>query len=80
MRNGGSPIITLNTSTLADFTFLDFRSKFTARDAAITLLQELGHVYSAVFGPSSTTIQDDNGRNTALTTVNTAKVKEACFN
>jgi len=78
--NNGSPVITINTNSLGSMSFLNPGSKYTATDAAVTLLHELGHVFSAVYGPGSTDIQDDNGFNTGLSPINSDMVKQACFN
>ena len=50
----------------------------STQDQAITLLHELGHVYSYLFGPESTKITDDYGKLTASQN-NTALVKSDCF-
>ena len=50
----------------------------STQDQAITLLHELGHVYSDLFGPGSTQIIDDGG-NLSASQANTALVKSDCF-
>lgn len=48
------------------------------QDQATTLLHELGHVFSALYGPQSTKIVSDSG-DVKGSEANTALVKEKCF-
>lgn len=65
-------VITLNTNALSSIGSGNFIA------AAVTLLHELGHVYSDLFGAGSTAIQNDAGNN-ALSQANTALVQQVCF-
>jgi hypothetical protein len=50
----------------------------TTNNQATTLLHELGHVYSDLYGPQSTAIVSDAG-NLALSQQNTKTVEDNCF-
>jgi hypothetical protein len=47
-------------------------------DQAVTLLHELGHIYSDLFGPQSTAIQND-GTSAQASQANTNLLKTTCF-
>jgi hypothetical protein len=75
----GYPTITINTNSLSSFGYTTGLGTFNIQDAAVTLLHELGHVYDALWGQNSTTIQNDSGFGNPLSPVNTANVRQACF-
>ena len=76
--NGASSVLLYESVTI---TINDLAGSFvtgTTQDQAITLIHELGHAFSDLFGPSSTKITSDANNPTA-SQANTALVTQACF-
>ena len=69
--NGAIITINLDPST-------PFNSNASAADRAVTLLHELGHVYTYIWGASASKIVDDS-QSSDLSKQNTALVKQNCF-